>query len=449
MLSVRLRRYIFTSLLLSSAAAPVVADYIDDIGSAYMSGKSESAYEMARGHLLEGEGDPRFDLYYGLAAIDSGSTSEGVFALERLLTLQPESHQARLGLVRGYYELGQYGRSRKELHTLLAGAPPEEIRQQAEQYQSRVLQRTTSSRASGGLYAELGVGYDNNINSGAADRSVFVPLVGWATTLRDEALAEDSGYMHAAVGVYGLVPLNRWFSLFGSLDGSKRDNIESSRHDVGQVNVEGGAAFNFGINELRFTALWQDYRLGNDPYRKMLGGRAEWRHGLVDGGRLTLFLERDRLDYSSDVLTVLDSRLTVVGLDWLQPLSSDGRSIFIASLYGGEEREREDPPVVPVFGQTVPDRDLYGFRLGTELAASSDYSVDVTLLAERSDYNQRDPLFLRKREDDYYSVVVGATWDFRRQWSLRGEVSYADNSSNIDIYSYDRVGAGVTLRFDY
>ncbi len=441
--------YTFTALLLSLVAAPVAANYIDDMSAAYASGDSESTYTLAQGHMLEGEGDPRFDLYYGLAAIDSGSTSEGIFALERVLTVQPNNHQARLGLVRGYYDLEQYGRSRKELDTLLAGNPPEQIRQRAEQYQQLVGERATSSRAWGGFYAEFGVGYDNNINGGAGDRGVYVPLVGWSTTLREEAMAEDSAYLNAAVGVYGSVPLNRSFALFGSLDASKRDNTESSGYDLTEVDLEAGVAYFFGADELRLAALWQDDHWGNNPYRQVIGGRAEWRHGLADGSRVTLSLERDRLDYDSDVQTALDSRLTIVGLDWLQPISNDNRSIFFASIYGGVERKRESAPAKPVFGQTIPDRNIYGLRLGTELAAGPDYTVDVTLQAERSSFRNRDALFLRKREDDYYSLAVGATWDFRPQWSLRGEVSYADNDSNIDIYSYDRTVAGITLRFDY
>jgi hypothetical protein len=417
--------------------------------TAYMSGDSESAYAMAQKHMFDGEGDPRFDLYYGLSAIDSGSTSEGIFALERVLTVQPDNHQARLGLVRGYYDLEQYGRSRQESQTLLDSSPPEEIKQQAEHYESLTSRRAAGSLASGGFYAEFGIGYDDNINSGASDRGVFVPWIGIGTTLRDSAMAEDSAFMNAAIGVYGTVPLNSRVALFGSVDASKRDNTESSRHDLTEVDLAGGVSFMFGMDELRLTALWQDDHWGNDPYREVVGGRAEWRHRLDDGGQVTLSVERDRLDYDSDVRTALDSRLTVMGLDWQQPISDDGRSIFYSTIYGGREREREDPPATPVFGQTVPDRNLYGLRLGTIVAAGADYSMDVTLRAERSSYRERDTLFLRKREDDFYSLAVGATWEFRPQWSLRGEVSYADNDSNIDIYSYDRAAAGVTLRFDY
>ncbi len=443
-----LHHCLYAFVLLLCAAAPVAAGYIDDMQAAYKSGDSKSVYALAQEHIFEGEGDPRFDLYYGLAAIEQGSASEGIFALERVLMLQPDNQQARLGLVRGYYDMGQYGRSRKELDTLLSGNPSEDIRQQAERYQDLTSGRSSSLQASGGFYAEFGVGHDDNINGGADSRGVYVPLVGWSTTLSDSAMAEDSGYMKAAVGVYGSVPLNHSVALFGSLDGSKHDYTESSQHDVFETNVEGGVIYSSGMNEFRFTALWQDYQLGHDPYRKMVGGRAEWRRSLDDGARVTLSVERDRLDYDSNA-RALDSKLTIVGLGWSQPISSDGRSIFYASLYGGSEEEREDPPATPLFGQTVPDRDLYGLMLGTEVAAGPDCSMDVTMRAMKSDYNETDPLFLRKREDDYYSLAVGATWDFHPQWSLRGEVSYADNDSNIDIYSYDRTVVGVTLRFDY
>jgi hypothetical protein len=417
--------------------------------AAYMSGDSESVYAMAQKHMFDGEGDPRFDLYYGLAAIESGSASEGIFALERVLAVQPDNHQARLGLVRGYYDLEQYGRSRQESQTLLDSTPPEEIRQQAQRYNDLTSRRASGSLASGGFYAEFGIGYDDNVNGGATGRSVVVPLNGMTTTLRDSAMAEDSAYMNAAAGVYGTVPLNSRVALFGSADVSKRDNTENSRHDLTEVDIEGGAAFMFGMHELRLTALWQNDRWGNDPYRKVLGGRVEWHHRLDDGGQLTLSLERDRLDYDSDVRTALDSKLTVMGLDWQQPIFDDGRSIFYSTIYGGRERESESPPVKPVFGQTVPDRNLYGLRLGTVMAAGADCSMDVTLRAERSSYRERDPIFLRKREDDFYSLAVGANWDFRPQWSLRGVISHSDNDSNIDIFSYDRTTVGVTLRFDY
>ena len=51
----------------------------------YGQGKPEAAFEWAVKRRDELEGDSTFDFYYGLAAIDSGRVSEGVFALERVL----------------------------------------------------------------------------------------------------------------------------------------------------------------------------------------------------------------------------------------------------------------------------------------------------------------------------------------------------------------------------
>lgn len=48
-------------------------------------------------------GDPRYDYYYGVAAIKSGRAALGVLALERLLLSNPENDLARLELARGYF----------------------------------------------------------------------------------------------------------------------------------------------------------------------------------------------------------------------------------------------------------------------------------------------------------------------------------------------------------
>ena len=70
------------------------------------------AYEYASAYREVYEGDPYFDYYYGVAAIDSGKVSEGVFALERVLIAFPDDPVATLELARGYYILEEYSRAR-------------------------------------------------------------------------------------------------------------------------------------------------------------------------------------------------------------------------------------------------------------------------------------------------------------------------------------------------
>lgn len=47
-------------------------------------GQFEQAYQLAISNLTEWEGDTEFDFIYGIAAIESGSPNEAVFAFERV-----------------------------------------------------------------------------------------------------------------------------------------------------------------------------------------------------------------------------------------------------------------------------------------------------------------------------------------------------------------------------
>ena len=78
-----------------------------------------------------------------------------------------------------------------------------------------------------------------------------------------------------------------------------------------------------------------------------------------------------------------------------------------------------------------------------------DVNLTLSGQAQRSNYREEDVIFAVERMDDYYNASGNLTWQFHKHWSLRGEVSYTDNRSNIEIYSYDRLVTSLFLRVDY
>lgn len=430
--------YLLFSLFPLSASA----DYLDQIERLYQSGASHEAYELARDNLYQGEGDPRFDLYYGLAAVDSGATSEGIFALERVVQMEPDNYPAHLGLANAYLRLGHEDRAREELQKIVQGNPSPEMRAQAQGKLDRLSgQQKGGDKPTGRVYLEFGAGYDSNVNGGLTD-DTFGPL------FTDDSLAQEDGYFSVAGGAFGSVPLAGGLSLFGVVEGYRQENFDASDFDIWQVDVTAGLALRQARNTFQLAALWQDYEVGNDPYRTVWGVRGEWRRELQGGGRISLYLEGDELDYDNDITTALNSRMATVGFGWTAPFTGSSDSRYFVTLYGGVEREREDP-VGWVVGRTVPDRNLYGLRLGTDIAIGSDIRFDLTAQAQWNDYREPDEAFLIERDDDYYYVSAGVTWQFHKNWKLRGSAGYTNNDSNIPIYEYDRTQAGLTLRFDY
>ena len=63
------------------------------------------AHELAMQHVASEEGDPEFDFYYGLAALETGHAEEASFVFERLVALHPENDRFRLEYARALYQI--------------------------------------------------------------------------------------------------------------------------------------------------------------------------------------------------------------------------------------------------------------------------------------------------------------------------------------------------------
>ena len=59
-----------------------------------------------------------------------------------------------------------------------------------------------------------------------------------------------------------------------------------------------------------------------------------------------------------------------------------------------------------------------------------------------------EPFFGIDREDDTFSVGLGATWNKfpMSDWSTTLRVNYSAKDSSVSLYEYDRLEVGFTLR---
>ncbi len=81
-------------------------------------GNPQAAYEVLTPHESSLAGDPGFDYLLGIAAMDSGHLTHSVFALERVLAVQPDNVLARAEIARVYLMLGELRTSRQEFEAV-------------------------------------------------------------------------------------------------------------------------------------------------------------------------------------------------------------------------------------------------------------------------------------------------------------------------------------------
>jgi hypothetical protein len=51
--------------------------------------------------------------------------------------------------------------------------------------------------------------------------------------------------------------------------------------------------------------------------------------------------------------------------------------------------------------------------------------------------------------DTLYDMVAGLSWSFTPGWSLRPQLVYLKNKSNVSLFEYDRTDLSLNLRVDF
>jgi hypothetical protein len=90
-----------------------------------------------------------------------------------------------------------------------------------------------------------------------------------------------------------------------------------------------------------------------------------------------------------------------------------------------------------------------GVRLGGQLRLGGGYSAYGTLAYEQREYGGPDPLFLVTREDKQTDLTLGVSYLVRAGATLRLQVWYIQNDSNIVLNEYDRTEVSMAVRFNF
>src|SRR5436190_6607238 len=143
---------------LASACSLAFADELTDRAKRLLERRqAKEAYQLLLPQESARAGDPEFDYLLGIAAIDAGEPERGVFALERVLALQPNNNVARAEIARAYLAMGERDAARREFETVRGQSIPPEAKASIDRFLAAIAAADVT-RVEG--YVEFGVGYD-------------------------------------------------------------------------------------------------------------------------------------------------------------------------------------------------------------------------------------------------------------------------------------------------
>ncbi|WP_297529234.1 porin family protein [Thiohalobacter sp.] len=374
---------------------------------------------------LEEAGDPEFDLAFAVVAIETGHPNRAVFALERVLLLEPWNHRARLELGRAFHVLGEHARARAAFEAVLEASPPPAVADKARAWIAAIEARERRERLHWSGSVRLAAGADSNVNAATADDRVRIPALG-EFLLDEGARRRSSGFRELAASASVRLPLSRHRSVFADLTLSDRGNFSAHDFDLRSQQLRLGGEWSSQLGRWRLPFEVQWLQLDGRAYRRLLLVGPEWS-GSVRKRPLSLFVNLGRQVYPQTPSR--DGRVALAGAS--APLAAWGRHRLLGALNMGSEsvRSASGGHNGRRYAAVALQWDMRA-RPGWLLSARGDW--------QRALHKATDPVFSVRRRDAWRAIRLQASHPLDRRWIFRATLSLADNDSNIDFYAYRR-----------
>lgn len=392
-------------------------------------GDAAGAWALLSPREAELAGNPYYDYLLGIAALDTGRTSEAIFSLQRSLAVEPGFSGARMELARAYFEAGNTDQARPLFARLLGENPPPGVRDVLDRYIAAIDARPVRPNARFAPFVEVTAGYDSNAN-GSTDNSQFLGF-----TLSPQNVESDSPFAELGAGFNYSRPQGNQSAWYLGGRAAHRHNSDASFIDSTLVSGVGGASWRRGslFGRVGLDGYWAA-RDGdsNETYvgaDLLLGGTVSDRWELGLGVRAGAFRYDDQIE-------VLDVNRLLANLRASYRFSSLGR--FSIEIIGGQDDEQQ---AGSPYGNSK-----HGGRVSLA-APIGDNALFLAAGFLTSDY---DGLFYgAAREDDQLSAMLQV--EFRDVMTdglyLVPRLRYIDNDSDVALYSYDRFEIGLMLRW--
>jgi len=431
-------RLALVGLLWLGAASSAIADQVIDQARKLLEQRNpKAAYALLLPLQSQRAGEIEYDYFLGVAALDAGDPQQAVFALERVLAVNPNFLQARAEIARAYFVLGERQTARREFESVRTQSLPPEARETIDRYLSALEPQRTEVRA----YIELTGGWDSNVNSATGKSAIAIPAFGGTiATLNPLGVRESSWFGGLSTGVslsHGLS--DQWY-LIGAASYAGKYNFDVDGFDTGQIDASAGVRWASGNNQVlaigQFQRFWADY----ETYRNSAGGTVQWLYNFSPSQQFTVFGQYARLTYPDQ--SPRDANRYIGGVGYSQAFALPYSPVFFISVYGGQEKVLDNS--FPWLSFTP-----VGLRLGGQLSLSDRALLFASASYEHRSYDGIEPLFLVERRDDQTDARLGLAYVVAPSWTLTPQVAYTNNYSNIELNSYNRTVGSVSVRRDF
>lgn len=415
---------------------------LQDADKLIKSGNAVDAYALLVPEQSKRAGDPDFDYLLGIAALDSGKPNEAIFALERVLAVNPKHLQARAEIARAYFATGEKDAARQEFQAVQSQSPPKEVNATIQRYLDAINQGNGGESTTLSGYLETAIGSDSNVNSATGSNQVAIPAFGGAVaTLNSSGVETRDSFLNVSGGGSARHALTADWSIFGGANINERMNATQHIFNTGLIDGNVGLGYTNAEDSYSAALQLQNFEVDNNSYRNGAGMTWQWQRNLKNSSsQVSSYFQFTDLTYPGQ--SIRDANRYVLGLAYAGVLGGSNAPAVYLGGYAGEEKVKQSD--VPYLGDK-----LYGLRTGGELNIYAQTKLFGSVSIESRNYGGDDPLFLVTRKDTQTDLKVGVNYVMAKVWTLTPQISYTNNKSNIVISDYKRSMISIGLRRDF
>ncbi len=435
---------LLAQVFVASTAVNATGAAVAEARQLLAAGHAQEAYSILAPLQSAQAGNPQFDYLLGIAALDIGKPNEAVFALERVLAVEPGNQLARAELARAYFAVRELEASKREFLKLKEqpGVP-----EPAQRTMDRYLAAIERARAPDAIldttvsgYVEAFGGYDSNVNSATSASAVAIPAFGGAIARLDPAGVEQSAMVSGVAGGIRVAhPVSRKWSVLAGADALDKETEDE--FDVATVGGYTGLSFSQGRQTYTLAAQAEKFLLDKDSFRDAYGGVLQWKYRLTPRDQVSAYVQGTVIEFPEQAIR--DATRYVGGLGYTHVFSGNKYTpVVFAGAYGGVHDARQ--ATADFVGY-----DVYGVRLGGQVQAAADTAIFASAAGEFQRYHGDEPFFLTKREDDRGEFVLGLNYTPLMDWIFSPQVAYIRHYSNITLFDYERTEVLFTARREF
>lgn len=431
--------FAFAILVILMLPKYAYADVADEMKVLIEQNKAKEAYELGLKHQDQ-LGDPRFDYAFGVAAIDSGRVSLGVLSLERVLLANPGDDLVRLELARGYFNLGEYPRAKDEFNEVLSHKPPPGVVNTINIYLEAIKAKERKDRINGSVYAEVGGGYNSNVNAATAVNNIILPVFG-PVQLSEGNKPQASSFSFMSAGATVNVPIDRGITSFTSVSTTAQKYSQVDGYDLNVSNALTGLKFDDDVNIVKVAGFGTIAQMDQQPVPNNLGAGLQYERVLTARQAATAAIANSQLTYPTQ-FNIYNSTLNTASIGYRLAFPTTAWApVLVLNGIAAKQTNNQNRPDL--------SRNIGGLNMTIFALPSNKWGINVNAGYSKSNYQGQDLLYVANRTDGLLSVNGTVEYKLTKNWSTRLEATYFNNQSNLSLYTFQQVTGALKLRYEW